>query len=172
MRATMRATLASVARVLGAVALVASAAAAQHSPAHQPPAGGTKVAKEPAEHGGHHAASSGWKELDAFHTLMMQTWHPASGANDLAPARAKAGAMADAARAWAAAAVPAGCDTAEVRATVARLATESRALADLAARPETTDAALKAALKALHDRFEVVEHGCHATPARPGGHHP
>ena len=160
-------TLASVARALGAVALVATAAAAQ-----QPPAGGTKVAKEPAEHAGHHEAASGWKELDAFHALMMQTWHPASATNDLAPARAKAGAMADAARAWAAATVPAACDKPDVRATIARLATDSRTLADLAARPETTDAALKLALKALHDRFEVVEHGCQPARVRPGGHHP
>ena len=155
-------------RALAAAALVATAASAAAAQSSTPPATGTKVAKEPvAAHGGDHHAMSGWKELDAFHMLMMQTWHPAQGKNDLAPTRAKAGAMADAARAWAAAAVPAACDTPETRSTIARLATDSRALADLAARPAATDAELKAALKALHDRFEHVEHGCH--PGKPAG---
>jgi hypothetical protein len=151
------------AALAAALPLGATRAAAQQHANHQPP----KVSKDaPAaeRHDASHAAS-GWKEMDAFHQLMMQTWHPAKSSNDLAPARAKAGAMADAARAWAAAAVPKGCDTPETRATVARLATDSRALADLVARAGSTDAQVRDALKALHDRFEPVEHGC-----RPAGH--
>ena len=161
-------SLALAAAVLAAA--TATTAAAQQQPA-PPPAGhgqhgqhgaGERVAKD--GHGSDHAAS-GWKEMDAFHRFMMETWHPASSGNDLRPIRAKAGAMADAARAWAAAAVPKACDTPQTRETVARVATESRALADLVARPAATDAEIKSALKALHDRFEVVEHGC-----TPGGH--
>jgi hypothetical protein len=98
--------------------------------------------------------------MDAFHLLMMQTWHPASSKSDLAPARARATAMADAARAWAAAPVPKACDTPVNRAALKTLDTDARAFAELAAKPATTDAALKASLKALHDRFEPLEEGC------------
>jgi hypothetical protein len=58
---------------------------------------------------------------------MMQTWHPAKRADDVRPLRAKAGAMAEAARAWGASPVPRACDTPGTRATVARLVAESRA---------------------------------------------
>ena len=33
---------------------------------------------------------SPWKEMDAYHMLMMATWHPARDKGDLAPFRAKA----------------------------------------------------------------------------------
>lgn len=159
---------------LGAALLaLASPAGAQHHPAAH-----TDSAKARAAHGAHGAApatagggdhaASGWKEMDAFHKLMMATWHPASGKNDLAPTRARAGEMADAARSWAAAAVPKACDTPATRATVAALATDSRALANQATTTGATDAALKASLKALHDRFESVEHGC--APGKHGAH--
>ena len=30
-------------------------------------------------------SATGWKELDAFHMLMMATWHPAKESNDMTP---------------------------------------------------------------------------------------
>ena len=30
-------------------------------------------------------AMSGWKELDSFHMLMMETWHPVKKSGDLKP---------------------------------------------------------------------------------------
>ena len=151
---------------VAALALSAASAGAQHAGHH----GAADTAKAQAAH-----AASGWKEMDAFHQLMMATWHPAQGKSDLAPTRAQAGAMADAARAWAAAAVPKACDTPATRTALSQLATDSRALADLAMKPATPDAELKAALKALHDRFEPLEHGCapagaKKAPAPHGAH--
>lgn len=146
------------AALAAAFVVLAAPAAAQQAQSPKP------AEQHGAGHGADHAMS-GWKEMDAFHLLMMETWHPAKGQNDLKPLRARAGAMADAAQAWAAAAVPKACDTPETRATLAALAKESRALAAQAARADATDAQLKASLKALHDRFEPVEHGC-----TPGGH--
>ena len=140
------------------------AARAQHAGHTAAPAAKADSAKA---HAGHDAvrkdaphAAGGWKEMDAFHNVLAATWHPASKSDDLKPLRARAGALADAARAWAAAAVPKACDTPATRSTIAALATDARALADLVAKPASTDAQLKASLKALHDRFEPVEHGC------------
>ena len=149
---------------VAALALSAASARAQHAGHH---GAATDTARAQAAH-----AASGWKEMDAFHQLMMATWHPAQGKGDLAPARAHAGAMADAARSWAAAAVPKACDTPATRTALTALATDSRALAELAAKPTTADAELKTALKALHDRFEPLEHGCAPAGARkaPAAH--
>jgi hypothetical protein len=133
-----------------AAASSASAQATQHA--------------HPAAPMSHHM--SGWKAMDAYHMLMMATWHPASGSNDLAPARAKADSLAAAAVAWAGSAVPAACDTKATRETIARVAADSRAFAALA-RTTAPDAQVKTALAALHDRFETVEKSC--KPAAP--HH-
>lgn len=129
---------------IAALALAASSASAQHD-----------MHGKSGEH-----AMSGWKELDAFHMLMMETWHPAAGKNDLAPARAKAGAMADAAQKWAASTPPAACADSATRRTVATLSTESRAFADLVAQSATPDSTVKRALRDLHERFESVESTC------------
>ena len=155
-----------------------AAARAQHAGHHPAPAAakadsakahaGHDAGKDAVTKDGHHAAG-GWKEMDAFHTVLAATWHPASKSDDLKPLRERAGALADAARTWAAAAVPKACDTPATRSTIAAVATDARALADLVAKPATTDAQLKASLKALHDRFEPVEHGC--APAGAAKHH-
>jgi hypothetical protein len=110
-------------------------------------------------------AMSGWKEMDAFHQHMMQAWHPAKQQHDVAPARTHAAPMADAAEAWARAAVPKACDTPATRDAVAAIARDARAFAQLVARPAVPDAEVRQALAALHERFEPVEHGC-----APGGH--
>lgn len=145
--------------IVVAVLLVAvsSTARAQHE--HPP----TKVEKDKpaASHSMEHM--SGWKELDAYHMAMMQVWHPAKEKGDLAPTRAQAGKLADAADQLAKAAIPAACDTQANRDTVARVQADSRALAALVASGD--DAQVKDALAALHERFEVLNRGCKA------GHH-
>ena len=129
-----------------------SSAAAQHE--HPP----TKVEKDKpaAAHSQEHM--SGWKELDAYHMVMMQVWHPAKEKGDLTAIRAQAAKLADAADVWAAAAIPSACDTPANRANIAKVKTESRALVALAS--NGADADVKAALAALHDRFELVNRGC------------
>jgi hypothetical protein len=132
-----------------ALAAASTSAAAQASP----PAGHAHGAAPMNHH------MSGWKEMDAFHMLMMRTWHPAKESNDLKPIRAKADSMAAAAAGWAKAAVPTACDSKATRATISQVAAESRALATLVRR-RASDARVKSALAALHERFETVEESC------------
>ncbi len=145
-----------------AMTLTAASAAAQtKTPPPKPPAmGGMDYSKmdggkmEDMEHAG-----SGWKELDAYHQLMMGTWHPANGKNDLAPTRAKAVAMAEQANVLGKSIAPKGCDTPALKAAVTKLVPETQALANMVA-AKADDTALKSALKALHAQFEVLEMGC------------
>ena len=141
------ASLALVALLCGAMPATASAQAA------------TKDKDKHAMEMGDHHASSAWKELDAFHTLLAATWHPAAESNDLKPIRAKATALSEAAQAWAASKVPPSCDTKPIRDAIAAMATGSKDLATMV-RKQAGNPIVKGALKALHDRFEVVEEGC------------
>ena len=143
--------------LVGPIALAHPAVAgAQSEHAHHP----APAAKAKAE-GGHHMTSSGWKELDAFHEVIAATWHPVSKSNDFSVIRAKAGALSAAAATWAKSAVPAACDTKANREAIAAVVAQSEALAAMVQR-KAGDAEVKKALHDVHERFEVVEHGCHA----------
>lgn len=105
---------------------------------------------------------SPWKEMNGFHQVMAATWHPASQKGDLAPLRARGKELLTSAEAWAASkapSMPASCGSATVKAAVEKVVTESRALVALLD-AGTDDTKLKAALKAVHDTFEVAEKGC------------
>ena len=110
------------------------------------------------DHGSDHHMSSGWKEMDAFHTLMAATWHPAK-ANDLKPIRAKADSLSLAAQAWSKAKVPMACDTGPLKTAIADVVTGTAKVEQLVAK-SASDADLHAALHDVHERFEVVEKGC------------
>jgi hypothetical protein len=106
-----------------------------------------------------------WKEMNAFHRVMAATWHPASQKGDVAPLKARVKELLTAADAWAASkppATPASCGNEAVRNTATTVATESKALVALVD-SGADDVRLKAALKGVHDAFEVAEKGC-------GGH--
>jgi hypothetical protein len=103
-----------------------------------------------------------WKALDAYHTVMAASWHPAKDKNDLAPFRAKAGALVSAARAVGAEPVPAVCGGASRNADVQALVRVSEEAARLAGVAGTPDAQVKDALKAAHDRFHTLEEACMA----------
>jgi hypothetical protein len=155
--------LASVATALLAVALPTLAAAqagghAGHQAGHQ--------MDHKAMHEGDNHAASGWKALDAYHALMMATWHPAKDKGDMAPLKAQAVAMVTAAKAVAASTPPVGCATPALAKAAAALPGQTQAVADLVAKG-TADPALKDALKGLHDHFEVLEQGCQPKAGGP-----
>jgi hypothetical protein len=106
-----------------------------------------------------HHASSAWKELDAFHTLLAATWHPVAKSNDLKPIRAEATALSDAAQAWAASKAPASCDKKPIRDAIAAVAAGSKDIATMVSK-QAPDSVVKSSLEALHTRFETVEEGC------------
>lgn len=143
------------------VALVAGAVSGSALSAQQttPP--------KPADAHAHHGAAqekeedhakSGWKELDAYHDVMSAAWHPAKN-DSLGPARGSASTLVTAARTWAKATAPKGCEAPAMKTAIARLVPESEAVAALVAR-RADDPTLKAALKTVHDTFHVVEAGC------------
>lgn len=140
---------------LVALSLTAGTAAAQSST--NPP---IKVEKDHPMGGHSMEHMSGWKELDAYHTVMMSVWHPAKESGDVKPIRHHADALATAGETWAKAAVPKTCDSPDNRATIARVDADSKSLAVLVKAGSDVD--VMKALKDLHERFEVVHRGCKA----------
>lgn len=100
---------------------------------------------------------SGWGELDAFHTLLMSTWHPAEK-DSLSMARSLAATLAAAADAWAGSKGPASCDNADLRKALPAIVADAKRYAASAAK--ASDADVKAALKKVHDGFEAVGEPC------------
>ena len=98
------------------------------------------------------------KELDAYHMLMMATWHPAKDKNDLAPIRAKATDMVASAKLVAASKSPTTCRKPELLKAQAALPAETEKVAAMVT-AKVADAELKAGLKRLHDSFDLLE-GC------------
>jgi hypothetical protein len=106
-----------------------------------------------------------WKEMNAFHRVMGATWHPASHNGDMAPLKGRAKELLATAETWAASkppSMPASCSSEPVRGAATMVVTETKALLALVD-SGADDAKLKAALKSVHDAFEVAEKGC-------GGH--
>jgi len=101
---------------------------------------------------------SGWGELDAFHSLLMATWHPAEK-DSLALARSLAATLSAAVDAWAKSNGPNACDNAAMRQALPGIVASTKAYASVATQ-SAKDADVKAALKKVHDGFEKAAMPC------------
>lgn len=108
--------------------------------------------------GGMKEEKSGWKELDAFHTVMAAAWHPVAG-GDFKPARAKAVELAKALTAWQKSKGPAACENEATRAGLRGLTADIRSYND-AVKRESSDDAVRVTLKRVHDSFETFAEPC------------
>lgn len=113
---------------------------------------------------------SPWKEMDAFHAVLGGTFHPAADKGDLTPLKSNAQTLADKGKAWAGSTPPAACASDDNKKAVATIA---GATADLAEKVKSgaADATLTAAITAIHDTFEKVEHSCVAKGDMKGMKH-
>lgn len=108
---------------------------------------------------GHNMKMSGWQELDRFHMVLMQTWHPIKDKADVEPTRRSMTVMKTVAEALTASTAPKGCDTPELEKARKTLTANVAALAKLVD-SKADDKAITEAMKELHDNFEVLEEGC------------
>jgi hypothetical protein len=111
-----------------------------------------------------HAAKDVWKEMDEFHMVMAEAFHPYKDSSNLEPAKAKAPEMAAVAEKWAAAPLPAKVNTEEVKTKLAELKTGTQQFAESV--PTADDAALGESLTYLHDLFHELQEIWYG-----GGHH-
>jgi superoxide dismutase len=99
-----------------------------------------------------------WKELNTFHEVMSQTFHPAEE-GDLQPIKTRSGELAEKASHLKISNIPASFKTHAVRKSLDRLVAESASL-DKLVRNKKDDKQIMKSLNQLHQRFHEVMEEC------------
>jgi hypothetical protein len=128
---------------------------------------GTKKQDANGDHHEHEATNEDWKEMDEFHMVMAEAFHPYKDSANLAPAKQLADSLVTAAEKWAAAPLPEKFkEDDEVKFKLNQLKTDASTFATVARTGD--EKAIGESLTKLHDLFhEIMEswHGGH------GEHH-
>lgn len=95
-----------------------------------------------------------WPEMDEFHMIMAESFHPLDSAN-LEPAKANAADMAKSAEKWANAPLPEKVDNDETRENLAKLKTEANEFVQIAQGGDSLK--ITESLTALHKRFHTLQ---------------
>ncbi len=109
------------------------------------------------EHHDHHdsGASADWQEMDAFHTVMAESFHPYKDSMNLQPAKEYASKLAESAEKWADAPLPAKVDNEQVKAQLQELKEQTATFARIAASGD--DQVVGESLTKLHDLFHELQ---------------
>ena len=101
------------------------------------------------------ANSEEWPEMDEFHMVMAESFHPFKDSSNLEPAKANAAEMAKVAEKWAGAALPEKVNTDEVKANLSQLKTDAAAFTAVVQSGDTTK--IGESLTSLHDLFHKLQ---------------
>lgn len=96
-----------------------------------------------------------WKEMEEFHTVMADVYHPLKDSNNLEPIKKDAGNLSAAASKWADAKVPEKVDNEETRKLLTQLKDGTQELAQ-AVKSGDSDEIIAAKLTILHDTFHSI----------------
>lgn len=99
--------------------------------------------------------SEDWKEMDDFHMIMADAFHPFKDSSNLAPAKSIAAEMAANAAQWADAPLPKRVNSAEVKEKLQTLKLETAAFEQIV--KEKSDAEIGESLTKLHDLFHKIQ---------------
>jgi superfamily I DNA/RNA helicase len=109
-----------------------------------------------------------WPQLDAFHMVMAESFHPYADSGNLEPAREYAAEMASLAEEWAGEPLPEKVDNEDTRALLNALAKETAAFSAIA--DSAPDDSLAAHLTSLHELFHKIQEVWYE-PSHGDGHH-
>lgn len=96
-----------------------------------------------------------WPEMDEFHMLMAESFHPFKDSANIDPAIANAGDLAKAADKWANAPLPERVNNDEVKGYLGELKSSTASFAQLVATTDTTK--IGESLTQLHDQFHKLQ---------------
>jgi len=96
-----------------------------------------------------------WPEMDSFHMIMAEAFHPYKDSTNLEPVKRLSEEMAMEADKWASSTLPAKVNNDAVKAQLNQLKTDTRALADKI-KGGASDAEIGSSLKSLHDSFHGI----------------
>jgi hypothetical protein len=101
-----------------------------------------------------------WKEMDDYHMVMADAFHPYKDSANLVPAKAKAAELAASAQDWANAPLPEKVNNDEMKGKLEHLKNESAAFAQTVTTAD--DKAIGDALTKLHDLFHAIQEDWYA----------
>jgi hypothetical protein len=96
-----------------------------------------------------------WKEMDEFHMVMAETFHPYKDSADLQPVKAKALELVVVADKWSNAPLPEKVDSDVMKTRLQTLKSETEVLADIVQNGE--DNAIGEQLNKVHDLFHEIQ---------------
>jgi len=99
-----------------------------------------------------------WAEMETFHTIMAQTFHPAEEGK-LEPIKTRSQEMLDKATAWKNSTAPEGYDQKAVKKPLGALVKGAKELNKLV-KVKATDDAIKEKIASLHDVFHEIMEKC------------
>lgn len=99
-----------------------------------------------------------WKEMEEFHKVMSQTFHPAEEGK-LDPIKKRSGEMVEKAITWQKSTAPEGYDKQAVKKSLKSLVKGAREL-DKLVKENAADAAITSKLSSLHDVFHEIMEKC------------
>ena len=105
-----------------------------------------------------------WKEMDDFHMVMAETFHPYKDSSDLAPVKAKAGDLVASADKWVSAPLPEKVNNDDMKAKLQELKSQSESLRDIVQTGK--DEEIGSQLTMLHNTFHKIQEMWYE-----GGHH-
>lgn len=105
------------------------------------------------------AESDEWREMEDFHLLMAESFHPYKDSANLAPAKTNAAELANSAEKWLQAPLPEKVNNDEVKKNLEQLNTDTRAFA--ASVSTASDEQIAKSLNDLHDLFHSLEEAWH-----------
>jgi hypothetical protein len=104
------------------------------------------------------AQSKKWKEMDEFHTVMSETYHPAEEGK-LGPIKSRSQEMVDKAMAWSRSVAPEGYDKKAVNASLKELLRGAKELNSLV-KANASDKEITDKLSSLHEIFHTIMEKC------------
>lgn len=96
-----------------------------------------------------------WKEMDDFHEVMAETFHPYQDSMNLEPVKTRATELVTAAGRWVDAAIPERVDNPEVESKLQQLKSEAEAL--VASVQAANDTEIGQRLNQLHNTFHAIQ---------------
>lgn len=99
--------------------------------------------------------SAEWTQMDDFHMVMAETFHPYKDSSNLEPVKNRVGELAASAEEWAKAELPAKVDNDEVKSKLQELQEETASLVSTVQTGD--DEAIAAQLVKVHDLFHLIQ---------------
>lgn len=96
-----------------------------------------------------------WKEMDEYHMIMAETFHPFKDSANLEPVKSQAGELSAAADKWANAPLPEKVNNEEMKTKLEQLKNESSALVQMVASDDEESIGVQ--LTKVHDLFHTIQ---------------